>query len=71
MGNIIEFNHRLKELSCLVRDLNHSNDEVSRSLAITKAQLMLNEYNYDIRNIDAFSVSQFCRSLIALLDKLE
>lgn len=71
MGHIIDFDHKLKELSCLVRNLNNSNDELSRSLAIAKAQAILNEYKYDIRNLDEYSTSQFCCALIALLNKLE
>lgn len=71
MGNIIEFSHKLKELSSLVRDLNNSNDELSRALAITKAQIILSEYKYDMHRLDEYSASQFCATLIALLNKLE
>lgn len=71
MGMIIDFSHKLKEFSCLVRNLNNSNDELSRSLAIAKAQTILDEYKYDICHLDEYSTSQFCTALIALLDKLE
>ena len=71
MGRIIDFDHKLKELSCLVRNLNNSNESVSRSLAISKAQIMLDEYKYDICNLDSYSSSQFCMALLVLLSKLE
>lgn len=71
MGSIIDFDHKLKELSCLVRNLNNSNDDLSRALAITKAQIILSEYRHDIHNLDSYSTSQFCTALIALLNKLE
>ena len=71
MGRIIDFDRKLKELSCLVRNLNNSNDELSRSLAITQAELMLDEYNYDMHRLDEYSASQFCKALLALLSKLE
>lgn len=71
MGRIIDFDRKVKELSCLVRNLNNSNDELSRSLAITKSQLMLDEYKYDMHRMDEYSVSQFCTTLLALLFKLE
>ena len=71
MGRIIDFDHKLKELSCLVRNLNNSNDAVSRSLAITCAQRMLGEYKNDIHNLDSYSSSQFCMTLLVLLSKLE
>lgn len=71
MGRIIDFEYKLKELSHLVRNLNNSNDELSRSLAINHAQSMLDEYKYDIHKIDDYGSSQFCQTLIALLNKLE
>ena len=71
MGRIIDFDYRVKELSHRVRNLNNSNDELSRSLAITKAQILLSDYKYDIHNIDEHSVSHFFTVLIALLSKLD
>lgn len=71
MGSILDFSHKLKELQMLVRNLNNSNDELSRALAITKAQIILSEYRYDINKLDGYSTSQFCTALIALLNKLE
>lgn len=71
MGMIIDFSRKVKEFSCLVRNLNNSNDELSRSLAITQAELMLDEYKYDIHRLDEYSVSQFSQTLLALLSKLE
>lgn len=72
MGSVIDFGHKVKELSRLVRNLNNSNDELSRSFAITQAQSMLDEYKYDLCNMnDSYNVSQFCQALLALLYKLE
>lgn len=71
MGRIIEFDRKVKELFYRVRTLNNSNDDLSRSLAITKAQIILSEYAYDMHNMNEHSVSQFCKVLITLLSKLD
>ena len=71
MGMIIDFSWKVKEFSCLVRNLNNSNDELSRSLAIAKAQAILNEYKHDICHLDEYSTSEFYHGLIVLLSKLE
>lgn len=71
MGMIIDFSRKVKEFSCLVRNLNNSNDELSRSLAIAKAQTILDEYKYDMRHLDEYSTSQFYQGMIVLLNKLE
>lgn len=71
MAQIIDFSYKLKELGKLVRNLNNSNDALSRSLAITQAELMLDEYKYSLNRLDEYSTSQFCQALLALLSKLE
>ena len=71
MGRAIDFSSRVKELSYFVRNLYKSNDELSRSLAITKAQLMLDDYKYDIHGLNEYDVSQFCKELLSLLYTLE
>ena len=34
-------------------------------------ETMLNEYKHDIHNLDSYSSSQFCMTLLVLLSKLE
>ena len=71
MGSPIDFSCRVKELSHFVKNLYKSNDELSRHLAITKAQLMLDDYKYSIHALDEYEVSQFCKELLSLLYALE
>lgn len=71
MGGAIDFSRRVKELSHFVQNLYKSNDEISRHLAITKAQLILDDYKYSILALDEYEVSQFCKELLSLLYALE